>query len=86
VMWLDSYYTGGVARYSMSDPLGQTWTPPVVASDAPPWPFTVTRIPGLWLGDYVGIAVDADRVWIYYNGTQSGDRTHFFLTWRTLEP
>ena len=86
VMWLDSYYTGGVARYSMSDPLGQTWTAPVVASDAPPWPFTVTRIPGLWLGDYVGIAVDPDRVWVYYNGTQVGDRTHFFLTWRALEP
>ena len=87
VMWLDNYYYGGVARYtSASDGSGQIWTPVEVASDAPPWPFTINRIPGLWLGDYVGIAVDAQKVWLYYNGTQLGARTHFFLTYRSLEP
>jgi len=87
VLWLDNYFHGGVARYTASlDRAGQRFSPPEVASDGPPWPFTVSRAPGLWLGDYVGIALDSSRVWVYYNGTQEDERTHFYLTWRALAP
>jgi hypothetical protein len=90
VLWLDNRYSGGivqgVAHYAKSTSAsGTAFTTPVVVSDML-FPFTTSRVPGLWLGDYIGITTTGTKVWATWADGRSGmpQRTHFFLASRPL--
>ena len=90
IVWLDDRYSGdiiqGAARYAKSTtPDGTAFTTPVVVSDTL-FPFNDTRVPSLWLGDYIGIVATADKVYAYWADPRIGTvpRTHFFLASRPL--
>jgi hypothetical protein len=92
VVWLDNRYSGGtvqgVAHYAKStDSSGSAFGTPVVASDTL-FPFTTSRVPGLWLGDYIGItaASNSNKVWATWADGRNGtpQRTHFFIASRPL--
>ena len=90
VLWLTDRYSGGitegVAQYAKSTSAdGTAFTTPVVVSDML-FPFNISRVPGLWLGDYVGITTSANKVYATWADPRSGtpNRTHFFLASRPL--
>jgi len=89
VLWLDDRYSGnllgGVAHYAISnDASGTSFSTPVVVSDVV-FPFTSSRIPGIWLGDYVGIAVAGSKVWASWADARGDNlKTHFYLSSRTI--
>lgn len=91
VVWLDNRYSGNIIQGSVhyaksTTPDGTAFTTPVVVSDTL-FPFNDTRVPGLWLGDYIGIVATADKVYAYWADPRLGtpvQRTHFFLASRPL--
>ena len=91
VVWLDNRYSGdimqGVLHYAHStSPNGGSFTVPVVVSDTL-FPFNNTRVPGMWLGDYIGIVTTANKVYAGWADPRLGSpvmRTHFFLASRPL--
>src|SRR5262249_5249743 len=91
VMWVDNRYAAGVlqgtVRYAESTSSdGTAFTPSVAVSDTL-FPFNNTRVPGLWLGDYIGITTTANKVyaaWADPRGSSGPMRTHFYLASRPL--
>ena len=89
-IWLTNRYSGGilqgVAEYAKSTTAaGTAFTTPVVVSDTL-FPFNISRVPGLWLGDYIGITTTSNKVWATWADPRSGspNRTHFFIASRPL--
>jgi hypothetical protein len=87
VAWLDNRYSSGivegVVHYAVSnDTNGTSFTTPVVVSDTT-FPFTTSRVPGLWLGDYIGIATAGSKVHVAWADPRGGTRTHFYYASRT---
>jgi hypothetical protein len=87
VLWIDDRYSTdiveGVVHYASStDPSGTTFSQPVAVSDTL-FPFSTSRVPGLWLGDYIGIAVSGSRLYAAWSDPRSG-RSHFRLSSRPL--
>src|SRR5690349_20529107 len=91
IVWLDNRYScdiiqGSVHYAKSTTPDGAAFAPPVVVTDTL-FPFNDTRVPGLWLGDYIGVVATADKVYAYWAGPRLGtpiQRTHFFLASRPL--
>jgi hypothetical protein len=90
VIWIDDRYSGGilqgVTHYAKStNATGMAFTTPTVVSDTL-FPFNISRVPGLWLGDYIGITTTSNKVWAAWADPRSGtpNRTHFFIASRPL--
>jgi hypothetical protein len=89
VLWLDNRYSAGtvqgVVHYARStDASGQSFTTPEVVSDTL-FPFFTGRIPGLWLGDYIGIGIGGGKVYAAWADPRGGRATHFYLSSRSLQ-
>jgi hypothetical protein len=71
-----------VYTYSTSD---TTFAPNGVISDTP-FPFSINRGGAFWLGDYLGIAVDATKVYAAWTDPRNQTTTWMYFADKTLEP
>jgi hypothetical protein len=90
LFWIDDRYAtnmvSGTVQYAMGSGQAQglPFSAPVAVSDAP-FPFTPERHNKLWLGDYFGVGISHETLYVVWSDPREGS-SHYFLSKKELGP